>query len=195
MGPKRERMVEVEQWEQDKAESDRYIRQVKALLGLVIVEEASWQADAKEATDLVVAEIRPCRIACRIRNFECYKWRGDFTIRSHRPQGADTELIKILSGWGDYLFYGFSDVQKKDIFAAVLLDLSVFRKSYVKHLGKVIAKKDSPLRGRQHENDDSSSSFVAFSLDSFPPELIAAQWPREYHLQKVPKGIDWCNII
>ena len=51
---------------------------------------------------------------------------NEFTIRTVRPSGAQTELGKIIEGWGDYFFYGFADAQESGLFSWALCDLKVF---------------------------------------------------------------------
>jgi len=97
-------------WQVDKQRFDIFSTEIKRICGETFIETSSPVDDIHHATDLKVYQISPLNIACRIRGFEYFdRYNGEFTIRSSRISGSKTELEKIMSGWGDYLFYGFSD--------------------------------------------------------------------------------------
>lgn len=107
-----------------------YLRHVKRLLGEALFLEADEFEDQRHATDLLVLHAKDLRIGCRIRRHQYLAGYGDeFTIRSSRESGAETELSKIMRGWGDYLFYGFASQSKPgQLAAARLIDLDQFRR-------------------------------------------------------------------
>ena len=99
-------------WIEDKRWADRFLPEIKSLIGTHLIGDAPKDEDALRNTDLIVLGMRAIRIAVRIRKNEYLQQYGDqFTIRSSRPNEIETELTKIIKGWGDYFFYGFSDVE------------------------------------------------------------------------------------
>lgn len=157
-------------WERDKAWSDRFLPEIKALLGIYLIGEPPVEEDQQRNTDLVVLKLDAIRVACRIRTHEYWKFNREFTIRMSRPAGTRTELSKIIEGWGGYLFYGFSDEGGQRIRAWRLIDLNAFRLWFSKQL--VI--NHGSLPGLARNNADGSSNFLAFCVDEMPPEIVVA---------------------
>ena len=95
------------------------IPEVKRILANYLIAEAPPAEDMQRNTDLIVLRLDTVRVACRLRRHEYLARYGDqFTIRTSRPSGAQTELAKMLSGWGDYLFYGFASADAGELAAA-----------------------------------------------------------------------------
>lgn len=88
---------------------EHHLEAVKRILGGVFFSVAPKEADQKFNTDLLVIQAGAQSIACRLRRGEYYldKYPFDVTFRSSRPSGAETELSKMLRGFGDFMFYGF----------------------------------------------------------------------------------------
>ena len=153
-------------WEDDKHWSDRFIPEMKRILGEHLIGEAPVEEDLKRNTDLVVLLVKPARIACRVRKPEYWlnrNYRNEFTIRSAR-RAASTELSKVIAGWGDFMLYGFSDEKERSLCQWTLLDLNRFRlwvNTYmVVHQGR--------FPGEEHMNKDKSSMFRAFDIADIP---------------------------
>ena len=154
-------------FETSKRWSDHFLPQIKRILGLYLIGEAPTEEDQKHNTDLIVLDMKPLRIAVRVRRFKyADQYQDEFTIRTNRPSGQPTELAKILAGWGDYLFYGFSDEHGDRLAGWVLADLSVFRQWYVPN--KAVGG---------FNNRDGSSSFAAFPIAAFPSQFVIARKP------------------
>ena len=117
-------------YETDRAWSDRHIPAIKKIIGGYLLDVASAEVDQRQATDLVIIKDAGRQIACRVRRpGYSDRWPLDFTIRSHRDSGAETELSKMRRGWGDWYFYGHSDNRAPpNIERWFLLDLDVWRK-------------------------------------------------------------------
>jgi len=116
-------------WENDKRWSDRFLPEVKRILGEHLISEAPYEEDAERNTDLIVLRLEAIRIACRIREHKhLLHYRHQFTIRSLRPSGNPTELAKIREGWGDYFFYGFADQTHTSLCQWTLGDLEALRR-------------------------------------------------------------------
>ncbi len=160
-------------WQEDKEWSDRFLPQIKGILGMHLIGEPPIEEDAERNTDLMVLRMDAVRIGCRIRKNKYLSIYGqEFTIRAGRPSGAKTELTKILEGWGDYFFYGFCCEGEENLVAWTLADLKVFRITYNRLLVSMDAMKTP---GIAKNNKDNSSNFVAFSWSGFPPGFIVAQ--------------------
>jgi hypothetical protein len=160
----------VSDWKEDKRWSDRFLPQIKRILGEYLIGEASQEEDALRNTDLIVLRMEAVRIACRLRKSDKYleRYVGDFTIRSNRPSGNKTELSKIIEGFGHYFFYGFADTESGLLTAWTLADLSVFRLWF--NLELVRLKGTVP--GLAKQNIDGSSSFLVFKWKDLPSEFV-----------------------
>jgi len=162
------------QWKEDKRWSDRFIPEIKAIIGQHLIREAYTQEDQLENTDLICLTLASIRIACRIRRYQFYHaYPDDFTIRSGRPGNTTTELAKILAGWGDYFFYGFANEAEDGLQAWLLGRLDVFREWYP------WAESNGQYCGELRINGDYSSCFKAFDLtivhSDFAREFIVAR--------------------
>jgi len=154
-------------WIDNKKWSDKFLPEIKQICGLHLIGEPPIIEDMQHNTDLIVLNMMPKRVACRIRRFSYYgKYHNDFTIRAKLPNGTETELTKIIKGFGDYIFYGFSDHQENKLFAWKLADLSIFRLWFAKQLATGNFKKFL------HKNTDGSSQFYSFKWSDFPLNFI-----------------------
>ena len=123
-------------FEIDKAWSDRFMRTIKQVLGLCLLTEGNFEEDAKENTDLKVLSMRGVRIGCRVRKYSFFTdYPDEFTIRYSRPSGVKTEIHKIMEGWGDLFFYGFSNEEETSLVKWTLANLDVFRDWYTEEKG------------------------------------------------------------
>jgi hypothetical protein len=159
-------------WQKDKKWSDQFIKQIKRNLGEHLIGEPPVEEDQKHNTDLIVLHMAAKRIACRIRREEYIKYKEEFTIRVQRPSKAETELAKLISGWGDYLFYGFGG-EDGGLIEWRLADLNVFRLWHSRKLAKGI------MPGVARNNKDGSSSFRAYKWQDLPGDFIIAQERRQ----------------
>jgi hypothetical protein len=94
------------------------------------------------------------------------RYPDQFTLRSRLDSGTKTELAKILEGFGDWMFYGFSDGEMA-IRRWYLIDLHVFRWNW--------ALFPDAFRSEEKKNGD-GTYFRAFwirSFPDFPPLLIS----------------------
>lgn len=147
----------------------RLIPKVKQALSQHLIAEAPWEEDAKHNTDLIVLELKPIRVACRLRTHDYLRRYADqFTLRSKRPSGVQTELSKVISGWGDYLFYGFANSAGDDLATWFLGDLNEFRRWHSNRLA--LDKGEMP--GREQSNGDRSSKFRAYDLNELPTKFL-----------------------
>ena len=162
-------------WEKDKKWSDKYLKEIKQHLGeYLICEPTDFSEDRDRNTDLTILEIKAIRVACRIRK-DIYreKYGNEFTIRSDRPTGKETELTKIIKGWGDYIFYGFAN--DENLTQWFIGDLHAFR---IWHSRELVKNKGG-LPGFTHSNFDGSSDFRVYKKNTIP-NFIIAESPRSF---------------
>lgn len=157
-------------WQQDKRWSDRFLHEIKGHVGQALLGEPPVEEDQQRNTDLVVLRLDAVRIGCRVRKHDQIRYSDEFTIRSGRPSGVKTELTKIIEGWGDYFFYGFSDAQEERLALWLIGDLKAFRIWYSRML--VTMKGKTPGTGKN--NVDNSSSFHAFKWAQIPGFVVAS---------------------
>ena len=174
-------------WDGDKAWSDVFMPQVCAILASVLkvdlrcVAIADQTSDQKQNTDVFVAISAPhkLRVACRIREHKWAKCCGDeFTIRSKRSSGQQTELRKIQEGYGDFLFYGFADVDAARVERWRILNLHAFR-SWLKAADVPVVK----------SNTDGSSEFAVYRVVDIPG-IVAFESGSEVAVQSRRIGHD-----
>ena len=146
-------------WQEDKRWSDRFLPEIKRILGEHLISEPPMEEDMQHNTDLIVLTLNSVRIACRVRKYKYLDKYGDqFTIRTGRPSDAKTELTKIMEGWGDYFFYGFANAQETALAQWVLGDLKAFRL----FINRSLVRNKGRLPDSEHYNPDGSSTFRAF---------------------------------
>lgn len=160
-------------YQQDKKWSDKFIHQIKHILGFYLIGVASFEDDAERNTDLIVLRMDGIRIACRLRQgFYLAKYANEFTIRYERPSGTKTELAKILEGWGDYLFYGFA-ANENTLEQWFIGDLNVFRKWF----NSEIKRLNGRIPGSKKWNRDESSSFLVYNIMDLPSGFVVGSKP------------------
>lgn len=148
----------------------QFIPAITPILGAKLIKEAPALEDQKRNTDFMVLELGAVRVACRIRRWEQLvgdpRYGDEFTIRAKRPSGADTELAKLVSGWGNYIFYAFANEAGDDLASWLLGDLNVFRlwHSRALSLGK------QPWVERS--NHDGSSKFRIYTISDLPGNFV-----------------------
>lgn len=158
-------------WKTDKRWSDKFLTDIKRILGECLITEPPICEDSEHNTDLIVLKFDSVRIACRVRKHKYAEKYGDeFTIRKSRPNGHKSELTKIIEGWGDYLFYGFSDELETCIDKWKLIDLKAVRL----FINRSLVTLKGSLPGLSKDNHDGSSDFLAISTKE-NPQLIFKQ--------------------
>lgn len=147
---------------------------VKQIVANYLITEAPVEEDRRRNTDLIVLTAEAKRIAVRLRRAEyAERYGGQFTIRSVRPSGAETELAKVISGWGDYIFYGFASPD--DPFGLcrwMLGDLNIFRLWHSKQLAA------GKRTWQSQANGDGSSGFHAYRIADLPEDFLIARYPK-----------------
>lgn len=145
--------------------SDRFIPDIKKIIGPLLLGESTFEVDTKEATDLVIMHTRDLHIAARVRRYGFSdKYPFDFTIRSRSKNGQKTELSKIVDGMADWMFYGHADFNNKSISRWMVLNLDSFRAALIRKQVNI---------PREIPNSD-GTKFVTFDVMKFPENLIIA---------------------
>lgn len=154
-----------------------YLPAVKTAIAAHLISEAPIEEDMKRNTDLMVLKMDQLRISVRIRRHEyLYKlnYRNEFTIRKSVPSGVETELGKVISGWGTHIFYGFAGKQNYELAAWMLGDLNLFRG----WLFKATCKNRGILPGQDVPNGDGTRG-QAFTIADLPDDFVIARVPFE----------------
>lgn len=150
--------------------SDRFLPQIKHIVGAHLLEAAPDPLDMLQATDLLMLDARDMRIAARVRRpGYASRYPHQITIRSGVPSGAETELSKIVNGKGDWLFYGHSNAAQTAVESWYLIDLNAFRAGLIRYGSK-------RLHWGTKCNPD-GTRFTWFDIRSFPtdPPLVVAR--------------------
>lgn len=145
----------------------KFTKTIKGILGnYFIVKDIS--ADLSQGTDFLVLQIKPFRIACRLRRYTYYRLYADeFTIRWKNPNGYKTEYQKIMDGFVDFLFYGFLNEEETKIISYFIGDLRIFRGCDVNKYPR-IQKNKSP----------DYNEFACYTKSIFPKEFILIEYPK-----------------
>jgi len=161
----------MKEWQRDKKWSDRFLPEIKRILGEHLIQEPPIAEDAERNTDLIVLRLDAIRIACRVRDNRYLDRYGDeFTIRSSRTSGAKTELTKVIEGWGDYLFYGFANKDNTKLAQWRIISLNVFRLWFMRQ----ISLRGGDMPGLTKQNTDGQSALTAFDVRDMPSDAVFA---------------------
>jgi hypothetical protein len=159
-------------WQDDKRWSDRFIPEIKSILGRYLISEAPAEEDRERNSDLMVFRFsNEVRVACRIRRHKYHqKFYNDFTIRCSRPTGQRTELGKLMTGWGSHFFYGFSNADETALCDWFLGDLTELRDWAYRELIQNAGR----MPGHRMSNHDGSSDFWVFDRSALPAAFFVA---------------------
>jgi hypothetical protein len=110
------------EYQTDREWADIYLPEIQRILEdvmrqhmRIIIKPSDFRVDTKQATDLISGVIGPKAFAARVRRPGVFwgrsfnsptHWGLQFTVRSHRESGAETELAKFRQGFGDWFLYG-----------------------------------------------------------------------------------------
>ncbi len=159
-------------WRADKAWADIYMDAVRAIVGPRLLVDAPLDRDQREATDLIVLRARDMTIGVRMRRpGYAGRYPGQFTIRAHRDSGAETELRKIVNGWGDWLFYGHAG-ENAEIPEWLLVDLHALRAAFIRR-PELLHKPDNQVTGVRSNGD--GTHFYWFNALALPPDCLVAR--------------------
>ena len=155
--------------------SDRFLPEIKQLIGGHLLETSPDPFDHMEAPDLMMLDARDMRVAARVRRpGYARRYPHQFTIRSAVASGAQTELSKIVNGNGDWMFYGHSNTDQTGLEAWWLIDLRAFRAALIRN------RVNAPQIVMGDQCNADGTRFKWFDLRSFPdgPPLVVARSSR-----------------
>lgn len=153
--------------------SDKFVPQIKQIVGPRLLEVSSFEVDTRQATDLVVVRADSLMIACRIRKPSQWRYNDEFTIRS-RNNGHKTEFKKIIEGWSDWMFYGHA-TPNDTIRAWLLLDLGAFRTHWLRQgWNRNYGIKYGEIENKDERGVPDGTCFYWFKYSTFPsdPPLV-----------------------
>ena len=159
-------------YRQDREWSDRFIPEMQRIIGPFLLKPSPFAIDAHQATDLVVMKAEGLSVACRVRRPGYYnQYRHEFTVRSCRDSGTETELSKLYNGFADWMFYAHASddcdhAEEPGFKAWMLINLDSFRSQMITYSSRIQSFKKSNQDG---------THFVSFDIRSFrphPPLLI-----------------------
>lgn len=165
-------------YESDKEYSDQFIPTIRQIVGPLLLVESPLEVDRKQATDLIVLTARDMMVAARVRRpgftTAPMDYSRQFTIRSKRDNGVETELSKIVNGFGDWMFYGHAVAKGSvEIDPWHVIDLNHFRA----HLILEGQRRGYKLKKGHTRNPSDGTWFAWWDIDSFkgdPPLLVAS---------------------
>jgi hypothetical protein len=165
----------VSDYQRNRQWSDRFIPELRRLIGPHLLIPSTLEQDTREAADLVVLRAKNFSVACRVRRpGYLSKYEGQFTLRYRVVSGAETELSKIAKGWGDWMFYGYAVADDStSIRPWWLIDLAAFRAHFIQEA----FRKEHKIRWGEKSNND-GTWFCWFDIASFigdPKLLIASE--------------------
>ena len=146
--------------------------EIKRVVGSRLLQIAPDALDWRQATDLLTLDGRDMRIAARVRRHGfAERYPYDFTIRSQLGSGNQTELAKIVNGYGDWMFYGHADEAGTGLERWWLIDLRAFRAGLIRQ-----GQNGCRIRCGDRVNAD-GTGFKWFDVRSFPaePQLVVAR--------------------
>ena len=163
-------------YESDRCWSDRHLPEVYKIVGPLLMEPAPFELDAFESCDLTVIKAKDMRIGVRIRRPDYLKFKNDITIRASRDSGADTELSKIMNGFGDWVFYGHSAGENDPFAVWHLMDLDKWRYA-------MMTDQYTATAARSHISNGDGTHFVAFNVNKMPEGVVIASGGTNWHLE------------
>lgn len=146
-------------FQKNKDWSDKFIPEIQSILAPYFIRIAGESDDMKKCSDLITYNKR---IAVRTRKHSDLAYKHEFTIRCFNG-GHMTELEKLATGWGDYVFYSFANEREDGLAYWALGDFKVFRNVLFNNRELI-----KPIY-----NKDNTTGFCAFKWADFPGMMIA----------------------
>lgn len=171
-------------YETDRAWSDRFIPEIKRIVGPLLMTVTPDEIDCTQAADLMVFTARDLKVAARVRRPGYARMYGhEFTVRLQRKSGVETEFSKIVNGWGDWMFYAHSDDEERGLALWWVLDLNAFRAALIRHS---MLTRGPKVQWTDKDNRDGSTTFRSFDIRSFPESLVVSCSPEAEQIRRRP---------
>ena len=180
------------EYAKDRELSDKLLPQARKIISDcagVSVDEviiAPREDDILRNSDLLLLETREGRIAFRVRRwkwFEEYAMQVTFRYWRKRNGCDGTDFMKVMSGYGDYMLYGFANASETEIIPWRYLDLRIFRMWIIQCCWPPSKRKDNV--GEVITNTD-GTKFIAFDIqdiEDYNSQFVVAK------CSKNPDGI------
>lgn len=147
----------------------KFTKLIKGILGNQFIGQDPIK-DVENGTDFLLLKAEPFTIGARLRRYEYFKYKDEFTIRWELPTGNRTEIDKINDGLVDYILYGFVDREEKKIIQYFIGDLNIFRQA---NILPIAVKPNNPR----------DSDLAIYKLNHFPNNFILKFWPKAIKYQ------------
>lgn len=156
----------------DRRRSDPYLPAMREVAGRHLLIPTDAYTDCNLGSDLTTINGGALHIACRVRGHQYLAKYGDqCTIRDSRASGTETELAKILSGYGTHIVYGFAHAFVPGALAAWFVgDLNTFRRWYRREQYRT-----GQEPGCLSKWFADGTRFRSFRLDDLPPAFVIAR--------------------
>ena len=162
-------------YEGDRVYADQFLPEIARLIAPFLLAPTPELIDRRQCADLMVVHGHDRRIAVRVRRpGYAQQYPHQFTLRCQRDTGTETELAKVINGWGDWMFYGHASFDEQTIETWWLIDLCAFRAALIRE-----ARNGARLNWGDTPNGD-GTHFRWFDIRSFPaypPLIIASSAP------------------
>lgn len=160
---------ELETYEQRRSFGDQFLTQVRKIVGPYLLRTSPFHKDVDEATDLVLLRGQTQDVAVRIRQHKYLdRYPNDFTLRAKVRGPNQSEVKKILGGFGDLMFYGWADSKGKRLADWMLLDLNNFR-----HAMMGCDWRNEYQTGTKSNGDGTGLRY--FNVRSLPDDVVIAR--------------------
>jgi len=156
--------------------SDKFVLEVKRILGEQFLIEAPLIEDLKENTDIRSFVMWPIRYGFRVRRHSDIHFNKDFTLYYESPKGREIEVEfhKILKGYGDYFLYGFSDEEEQGFECWGICNLNILRGFIENYAAKHNGKLPGTIKKKYTEGREYLGKFIAFNWADLPEGGIFA---------------------
>ena len=159
-----------ENYEDKRKFSDKFVTEVKKILGEQFLIEAPLIEDLKKNTDIRSFVMWPIRYGFRVRSNSDIHFNKDFTLFYESPKGSEIEVEfhKMLKGYGDYFLYGFADEEEKGFACWGICNLNVLRGFIENYAAKNNGELPGKIIPKYTKKKQYLGKFIAFKWKDLP---------------------------
>lgn len=149
-------------WIEDKQRADRFVPEITNILKdnakhIVNIVIAPHVNDTMQATDYIIT-VESGDVACRLRWWSKYTINKEWTLRSKRDTGAETELSKLKKGWARWYLYGW--IIEDKLSSWMLIDLDQVRNTKINGKGMLDFQWDMKSNRDKYGNLDGTHFII-----------------------------------